>query len=159
MSFVTNSLVGFLPRIRLLLLFFLIFWCLSALLLGLHTLSLKRNIKQQRLHDTVSALNRYLVLNRLPSDLQITPQHTPPDDLDFIRISSGRNQLLISANNTMVFTGLVELSPRVDGTWIDILHPDKPGDWILISKILADGSVVQAGKMTVHWALPYTRKL
>ncbi len=46
----------------------------------------------------------------------------------------------------MALTGLVDLDPSTEGIWIDIFHPHKRGDWILVSKTLSDGNVVQAGK-------------
>ena len=145
MSFVTNSLDFFYGRIRTVILFFLLSWIFAGFCLGVHTFKIKRDIKEQRLSTVQSALNSYLLRQSSSAGYQFTSQHSPPSDLDFIRISREKNQLLISSENRMVFKGLVELTPSSHGAWIDILQPDQSGSWILVSKSLRDGSVIQAG--------------
>jgi signal transduction histidine kinase len=93
-----------------------------------------------------SALSRYLKQSSSSTSFHFSLQNKPPDTLDFIRLTKGKDQLLITGNNSMAFTGLVDLDPLTHGAWINLSHPEKQGEWLLISKKLADGSVAQAGK-------------
>ena len=146
MSFVTSSPGILYSKRRIVLLFFLIIWMFSGICLALNTLVLKGNIKRQQITALDSALDNYLAQNNSSPDLPLNPQSNLPDSIDFIRISSGSDQLIVTADNSMALTGLVDLDPSTEGIWIDIFHSRKPGDWLLVSKTLLDGNVVQAGK-------------
>lgn len=146
MSFVANSLTILQSNTRTLLSFFLILWVFAALCLSSHTLILKNRIKQQRMKDVESALSSYLKQNSSSANFHFSLQGNPPNTIDFIRITRGKDQLLITGNNSMAFTGLVDLDPLAHGAWINLSRPEKSGKWLLVSQKLADGSVAQAGK-------------
>lgn len=145
MSFVSSRFSALISGTRTVPVFFLILWIFVTLCLSCYTLILKNNIRQQRLTDIDSSLSNYLAQNSAEADFQFSLQNNPPKTIDFIRLSSGKSQLLITANNSIPFTGLVDLDPLAQGSWIDLLHPEESGDWILISKTLTDGRIVQAG--------------
>lgn len=122
-------------------LFFLLLWLLSGLFLFCHLQFLKSQIQNQELQRLQSGLDRYLK----KSGDTVMLQGEPPRDVDFIRLVRGREQLLLTGNATMNFTGLVDLDPYAHGIWIDLLHPAESGSWLLVSRKLS-GEVVQAGK-------------
>lgn len=145
MSFVANKLASIYPGTRIILSFFLVFWLFVALGLSGHNFILKDRIKRQRILDITSALNSYLALNRSSTKLHFSLQSNPPKQIDFIRITKDKDQLLITGNNSIPITGLVNLDPLAHGSWIDLAEPHKDGDWLLVSKKLADNSIAQAG--------------
>ncbi len=145
MSFVNSRFTALISGSRTVPAFFLILWIFVALCLGSYTLILKNTIQQQRLADIDSSLNSYLTQNSAEAEFQFTLQNNPPKTIDFIRLSSAKSQLLITASNSIPFTGLVNLDPLAQGSWIDLSHPEDAGDWLLISKTLADGRIAQAG--------------
>ncbi len=140
MSFVSSNRIPLASAIRTIPIIFLILWFFAALCLGCYILILKHTIKQQRMADIDSALSTYLAQNS-----PVSLQNNPPKAIDFIRLSSDKNQLLITTSNTIPFSGLVDLDPLTQGGWIDLIHPENPGDWLLVSKTLADGRIIQAG--------------
>ncbi|AGF77738.1 signal transduction histidine kinase [Desulfocapsa sulfexigens DSM 10523] len=146
MSFVTSS-CGISHSNRLIiLLFFIILWLFVAICFGFYNLILKNNIQRQRITDIRSALDLYL--NQKGSSLHL-PHNLHgnlPDTIDYLHITRGEDQVFITANNSVAFNGFVDLDPLAEGAWVDIYHPEKTGDWILVSKRLPDGSMVQAAK-------------
>lgn len=121
--------------------FFLLLWLLSGLFLFCHLQLLKIQIQHQELQRLEVGLDRYL--KRSGENFML--QSEPPREVDFIRLVRGQEQLLLTGNATMNFTGLVDLDPFAHGIWIDLLHPDESGTWLLVSRKLM-GEVVQAGK-------------
>jgi signal transduction histidine kinase len=146
MSFVTSSLDILQSKTRIVLSFFLILWLFAALCLGSHNLILKTRIKHQRMKDIESALSNYLKQSSSAASFHFDLHNNPPNTIDFIRLTKGEDQLLITGNNSIPLTGMVDLDPLAHGAWIDLAHPEKPGQWLLISQKLSDGSVVQAGR-------------
>lgn len=145
MSFATSNYGFFYSGKRIVLLFFFILWLFAAICLAFNNHTFKRNIQQQRITAIHSALDSYLTQKgsaNWPHNLL----GNPPDSMDFIHITKGKDQLLITAGNSLGFNGFVDLDPLAEGAWIDIFHPDKEGEWILVSKTLPDGTVVQAAK-------------
>lgn len=146
MSYEASRLAMPLIRHRMLLSFFLTLWLLCALGIGTHIISLKVRIKGQRLQSVTSALNKYLAQGSPTGRFHFGLHSDPPEDIDFIRLSKGKDQLLITGNKAMTFTGLIDLAPSAQGTWIDLNRPTKAGMWLLVSIPLKDGTVAQAGK-------------
>lgn len=125
--------------------FFLLFWCCAGVFLFVHTLVIKNGIRQQSVLQVEHGLSHYLVKNQTGGSANIRIQADIPRELDFIRLLRGREQLLLTNTTAMNFSGLVDIDPAAQGVWIDLLQPDMPGNWILRSKTLADGSTVQGG--------------
>ncbi len=142
------ALIDLLPlqtRLRRVVFFSILFWCCAGGLLVLHTVILKKNIQQQSVMRVERGLSSYLVNNQGGSVENIRIQADIPGELDFIRLLHGREQLLLTNNTALNFSGLVDIDPAAAGVWIDLLQPEKHGSWILYSKSLADGSIVQGG--------------
>ena len=126
--------------------FFLIFWFLGAGFLFFHTLILKKHIQQQQMQTVAGALHKYLGHNNGFATTHFSLQNALPHELDFIRLVRGKDQLLITGNSHMDFTGLVDLNPLQHGAWIDLQQPEKSGNWLLVSQPLDSGVMAQAGK-------------
>lgn len=146
MSFVTNSLPSLRSGTRTVIVLFLSLWLVSGLCLLTHNLLLKRQIKQQQFAEVEAGLQSFLTIGSGSSSYHFTLQISPPDSIDFIRITKDRDQLLITDNKNIPFTGLVDLAPHSHGIWVGLTDPDTSGDWILISRELSDGSIIQAGR-------------
>lgn len=146
MSFVTNSLPSLRSGSKTVLILFFSLWISSGLYLFTHSLLLKGQIKQQQLAGVDAALETFLTSSNSSFDYYLTIQISPPDSIDFIRISTDRDQLLITDNKNIPFAGLVDLAPESHGIWVSLIDPDSSGDWILISRKLADGTIIQAGR-------------
>jgi len=58
----------------------------------------------------------------------------------------------------MAFTGLVGLDPTAKGAWVDLLHPDEDGSWLLVSKRLGNEDIIQAGRDDSSTGIPIYRK-
>jgi signal transduction histidine kinase len=126
--------------------FFLVFWFLAAAFVFFHTQILKKHIQQQQTQTVAGALHKYLEHNASFAGTQLSLQNELPHEIDFIRLVRGTDQLLITGNGRMDFTGLVDLNPLQHGAWIDLQQPKKPGNWLLISHTLDNGGLAQAGK-------------
>jgi signal transduction histidine kinase len=126
--------------------FFLIFWFLAAGFLFFHTLILKKHIQQQQIQTVAGALHKYLEHNNGFAGTHFSLQNALPHELDFIRLVRGKDQLLITGNSHMDFTGLVDLNPLQHGAWIELQQPEKTGNWLLVSQPLDSGGTAQAGK-------------
>ncbi|MCF8055037.1 MAG: HAMP domain-containing histidine kinase [Desulfocapsa sp.] len=146
MSYASNKLLFPYSRKGRLVFFFSIFWFLSGSFLFLHTLILKNHIQEQQIQTAERALRTYFEHNGGVSGTHLSLQNDLPYQLDFIRLVSGKDQLLITGNSRMDFSGLVELNPLEQGAWIDLKRPKKQGNWLLVSQTLANGSIAQAGK-------------
>jgi len=146
MSFVTSNFGILYSKQRIILLFFLTLWLFVAICFCFYNLILKDNIQQQRITDIHSALDVYLNQKGSSPNLPHNLHGNLPGTIDFLHITRGEDQVFITASNSIAFNGFVDLDPLAEGVWIDIYHPDKPGDWILVSKRLPDGSTVQAAK-------------
>ncbi len=146
MSFVLNKgLRLFASRLGRILLFFILFWGFSAILLFTHLLFLKQNIQQQEYENVHSALDEYIHLRKTLTAKHLSI-HSTPQELDFIRVTRGRDQFLITGRKHFHFKGLVDLPPSATGMWVDLHHPEQEGSWILVSFPLAENSFVQGGK-------------
>ena len=126
--------------------FFLMTWLFVGFCLLSHTLLLKNRIQRQQIQTIESALNNYLEQNNSFTGLHFSLQNTLPHCLDFVRLIKDKEQLLITGNKHMEFTGLVHLDSSVNGAWVDLSNPTKNGTWLLVSRKLTDDGVVQAGK-------------
>ncbi len=126
--------------------FFFIFWFLAASFLLFHSLILKKQIQQLQIQTVARVLHRYLEHNSGFGDTHFSLQNDLPHDLDFIRLVRGKDQLLITGNSHIDFTGLVDLNPLQYGAWIDLQQPGKTGNWLLVSQPLDSGGTAQAGK-------------
>ena len=146
MSFVLNNrlLLNLRPGRPLFL--FLLLWLLSGLFLFAHLQILKSQIQNQGVQRLQLGLDTYLQRSGNNSKGNLVLEREIPREMDFIRLVRDRDQLLFTGNTTMNFTGLVDLDPLAHGIWIDLLHPADSGNWLLVSRKLAGGGVVQAGK-------------
>jgi hypothetical protein len=144
MSFAVNNrlLQGLRPS--RLLIFFLIFWLLCALFLFFHLQFLKNQIQKLEVQRLELGLDTYLRRSGVNSGGKFVLESEPSQEVGFIRLVRGREQLLLTGKGTMNFTGLVDLDPDAHGVWIDLLQPEKSGTWILLSRKIS-GGVVQAG--------------
>ncbi len=139
-------------------LFFLLLWLFTGLLLFINTLFLKSNIQQQQLQNIEIALNIYLEsIDNLPGS-PFSLHNRVPLEIDFIRLITGKNQLLVTGASNIAFTGLVGLNPAAEGIWVNLLHPDKKGSWLLVSKQLGNGNIIQAGKDDSSTGIPIYRQ-
>ncbi|MBU0960097.1 MAG: HAMP domain-containing histidine kinase [Proteobacteria bacterium] len=145
MSFALNNL--FVHRLRpgRLLFFFLFLWLFSGLFLFFHLQFLKSQIQNQEMQRLQVGLDNYLKRSGVTSGENFILESEPPQEVDFIRLVRGRDQLLLTGNTTMNFTGLVDLDPFAHGIWIDLMQPGDSGTWLLVSRKLT-GGLVQAGK-------------
>ncbi|MBU0946145.1 MAG: HAMP domain-containing histidine kinase [Proteobacteria bacterium] len=144
MSFALNKRLRQGLRPGRLLLFFLILWLLCALFLFFHLQFLKNQIQKLEVQRLELGLDTYLRRSALNSGGKFVLESEPPREVDFIRLVRGREQLLLTGNTTMNFTGLVDLDPYTHGVWIDLFQPENSGTWILVSRKMS-GGVVQAG--------------
>lgn len=145
MSFALSNLSFFHSKNSRVIVFFFIFLSFAALCLFSTTLVQRNSIQQLSITLLENSLKDYLQQNNHLTPKHFSLQNTPPQQLDFIRLIKGKDQLLITAAGSINFTGLIDLDPFTHGAWIDLSDPAKPGSWILISKTLDDGSRVQAG--------------
>ncbi|GEM_PF-235912 len=146
MSFVTNRLPSRHHGAWTVSILFLLLWLICGLSLLFHTLLLKKQLQEQELSRVENALNIFLQNSSSSSTYHFNLQVSPPEAIDFIRISRDRDQLLITDQQGIPLAGLVDLDPRSHGTWISLTAPDSSGNWILVSRKLNDGSTIQAGK-------------
>ena len=152
-----NTRIFLFGKYRIFLLFFLL-WLFAGLLLFINTLFLKNNIQQQQLHNIETALNSYLEsIDNIPGSL-FSLHNRVPHEIDFIRLIRGKNQLLVTGANNIAFTGLVGLDPAAEGIWVNLLHPDKEGNWLLVSKKLGNDEMIQAGKDDSSTGIPIYRQ-
>ncbi len=121
-------------------------WLFVGFCLFFHTLLLKTKIQRQQMQTVEKALNSYLKYNNSFTGSHFSLQNSLPREIDFIRVIKDKEQLLITGNTHMEFTGLVDLNPSAHGAWVDLSHPQKNGNWLLVSKKLTDDGNVQAGK-------------
>lgn len=146
MFYVQNRLAIVWTRSGKIILFFLILWFCVGISLSIHTLILKSRIQEQQLSVVTKALNSYLEQNKPSNKRPFGLQNTIPQSIDFIRIINGGQQLLITGNSHIAFQGLVDIAPSSQGAWIELSQPKILGEWLLVSKKLANGGVAQAGK-------------
>ncbi len=140
--------------------FFLIFWFLAAAFLLFHSLILKKQIQQQQIQTVESVLHKYLERNSGIVGSHFSLQNDLPHELDFIRLVRGKDQLLITGNSHMDFSGLVDLNPLQHGAWINLQQPGKSGNWILVSHALDSGGRAQAGNNDSGYGLAiYTKSV
>jgi len=142
---VLNNTFFFQSGTRRIISFFFILWGCAGIALFFHTLLLKHHLQQQRLDEISTALNSYIEQNNSSRKSRFILGSDIPREIDFIRIVNDEQQLLITGNNSMDFHGLVDLDPLSTGAWIDLLHPQNSGNWLLISQNLPRGGVAQAG--------------
>ncbi len=146
MSFALNNRLLLNLRPGRPLFFFLFFWLLSGLFLFAHLQILKSQIQNHGVQRLQLGLDTYLQRSGVNSRGDLTLEREVPREMDFIRLVRERDQVLFTGNTTMNFTGLVDLDPLANGVWVDLLQPADSGTWHLVSRKLAGGGVVQAGK-------------
>ena len=146
MSCVWNRFLFPVSRRGWIVFFFLIFWLPGGGFLFFHSQILKNQIQQQQIQNVEQALHKYLEHNGGFATTHFSLQNALPRELDFIRLVRDKDQLLITGDNHMDFTGLVDLNPLQQGVWIDLQQPEKTGNWLLVSHVLDSGGTAQAGK-------------
>ncbi len=131
-------------------LFLLIFLSIFVLTLLL-TLSLRHQIRMAELEQTENLLALYLRENS-SARLQFAP--SPTNDrsrlsgLTFVRISRGNDRLLL-ANDAIVanlFQELLHLDHNINKVWVKRKTPANAFVWTIVSKRLANGVELLAGK-------------
>ncbi len=152
MSFALNKGLSALRPGRVLS-FFLLLWILSGLFLFLHLRILKNQIQNHEVQRLEGVLDTYLSRSGVLSSGNVFMGDQLPKGVDFIRLVTERDQLLLTGSSTMDFTGLVDLDPLSHGVWVDLLQPSDNGTWLLLSRKLPAGGVVQAGKDDSHAGL------
>lgn len=156
---VQNRLPTLWTRPGKILLFFFILWFCTGISLYIHTLTLKNHIQEQQLAGITTALINYLGQNKSSNKNPFILQNTIPQSIDFIRIINDGQQLLITGNSHIAFQGLLDVDPSIQGAWVELSQPEKPGEWLLVSKKLRDGGLAQAGKNDRSTGLAIYRKI
>ncbi|RUM41050.1 MAG: hypothetical protein DSY80_09400 [Desulfocapsa sp.] len=132
-------------RFSRVLVFFVILFSFALLLQFAGVTFFKKHLQQQEFSVAESALHDYLHQQEAQHNNSFSLTH-PPVDLDFIRFVRGDEQVLMTGNRLFDFNKLVDLSPTITGTWVDLQDPSQSGEWTLVSLPLVDGGVAQGGK-------------
>ncbi len=144
MSFGLSKRFCFSSRGTRFLIFFILLLGFVAVLHFLSLTVLKKHLQQQAVSNATSALQEYLQQNDLLHSISFNFGN-PPAGLDFIRFVIGDEQLLITGTKQFDFNKLVDIPPTVTGEWVNLLHPRQRGGWVLVSRSLAHGGIVQGG--------------
>ncbi len=132
--------------------FFLVLWFVIILFIVVTSQLVKRQLKDDELKDVNKRLADYLLVNPvLPPTFDLTRQRGEGGGLKglgFVRLVHNGEQILLaeSSSEKVDFQRLAALDWNVSGVWVALTHPKKHGNWTIVSKALADGIHIQAGK-------------
>jgi len=142
-----------LARLRAALRYFLVFWLgIAAFLLGL-SFFIKDRLRDYDVRDVEERLSVYLAGRPVSGLMDKSGPRGGGGSLQglaFIRFVKAGEQLLLSESSPeqVDFHRLAGLDSGATGVWISMADPEKTGTWTIVTRTLASGVSVQAGKYT-----------
>ncbi len=127
-------------------LLFCLFQLLFLLCLGGITLVTKKQLMKYCRQDTSRHLDEYL--RQRTTGILVSNRETKGlGDLAFVRLIRQNEQFFYSdtPNAVVDFKGLINLDPGRSAVWISLPDVYKRGSWVVVSRKLENGNLVQAG--------------
>jgi signal transduction histidine kinase len=163
MSFAPVRKDFFGTRLRFALPLFLILWLAIILFVVVVSLFVKHQLETDEIRDVGNRLAGYLKVNPISVlSFDFSGRRGESGGLQglaFIRLVRNGEQILLaeSSSEQVDFQRLAALDWKISGVWISLADPKKHGAWTIVSKKLADGISIQAGKDSQRSADLYNR--
>lgn len=141
-------------------LLFCIFQLLFLLCLGGITLVTKNQLMKFCRQDTSRHLDEYL--RQRTTGILVSKRETKGlGDLAFVRLIRQNEQFFYSdiPSTVVDFKGLINLDPGRSAVWISLTDPHQRGNWVVVSRKLENGNIVQAGMKYEHIVELYEKLL
>lgn len=131
--------------------FFLVFWLSCVVLAVLLTWTLRKQLADAEILEAGKLLDLYIEENR-PSRPMFGARGDEGGErfkgLDFIRLSSGSDRLLLTRNSVSspLFKDLLHLEPDLQGSWLTLPGSESREVWVVVRRVMGNGAVIQGGR-------------
>lgn len=138
-----------LSRFRRALPMVLVLWLSIMAVLAAYLFISNQHLRQRELAEVSQLLESYLSENfNTGGSLNRQGNEQNLHGLNFIRFIAGREHVLLTrtGGEQIDFTHLIELDPHTSKAWL-LIGEDEQNSWTVVSKILDNGLLVQAGRV------------